>query len=532
MVRLWRNGVLRHAIQAKRGRRIICNQDAFRAFVKNVHKRLWTARIYVISIKPSPSRWALWPTMQEANRLLKEECSRGKRLTYVDITPGMLDSGGQPHADIFLADNLHMNRKGYEAWREIVRPVLMKAERQYETPDDAAKQFPIGVWYEGGVGEFRDNLIPNDPAKASAVYNRDFADIAAHGLNAAVVPNSQISHNKVMLDAAKAHNLKLIVELDRGGGELGEIIRGGMPPTDENIRAALDTKLKPVISHPALLGVQLLDEPWPPFDRYAKVYSAFKAYAPNLLAFTCLPGPTGVKEFVETVKPEVVAYDDYPIRTTPVVIKDPMMKLEESLRAMCTEAAKHGTPVWSVLQAHAIDGYHPYPTPAQIRCRTYLSLANGCRGIWYFMYQTEGFSKTPPRVMYGLVDANYKDDERWEEVRLLAGEIKALAPTLLDLTISDSPKVECSSVAHVLRDSCGEVYVAVVNTDTLDSRKVTVKLDCSAVRIASVEGGSPSIRQGREVHTGEWSAHLDGHPRPRRRRILPCQVACPRNSAR
>ena len=109
-------------------------RDTFREFVKNVRKKLPRVRIYVLSIKPSPSRWTLWPKMQEANRLLKRECARGRRLTYIDVASPMLDSTGQPVADIFLADNLHMNRKGYEAWRDVVRPVLMKAEQKYEKP--------------------------------------------------------------------------------------------------------------------------------------------------------------------------------------------------------------------------------------------------------------------------------------------------------------------------------------------------------------------------------------------------------------
>jgi len=112
-------------------------RDAFREFVKSLRKRLPTARIYVMSIKPSPSRWAFWPKMQEANRLLAQECSRNKRLKYVDITAAMLDAGGQPLPDIFLADNLHMNRKGYELWRDVLRPVLMKSELRYE------KQKPV-----------------------------------------------------------------------------------------------------------------------------------------------------------------------------------------------------------------------------------------------------------------------------------------------------------------------------------------------------------------------------------------------------
>ena len=36
----------------------------------------------------------------------------------------MLGSDGLPKPDIFQDDRLHMNRKGYEIWTEIVRPHL------------------------------------------------------------------------------------------------------------------------------------------------------------------------------------------------------------------------------------------------------------------------------------------------------------------------------------------------------------------------------------------------------------------------
>jgi lysophospholipase L1-like esterase len=38
----------------------------------------------------------------------------------------MLGPDGLPKPDIFVADRLHMNRKGYELWKPIIAPVLVK----------------------------------------------------------------------------------------------------------------------------------------------------------------------------------------------------------------------------------------------------------------------------------------------------------------------------------------------------------------------------------------------------------------------
>ncbi len=101
--------------------------DTFVALAAKIHKRLPATRIYFLSIKPSIRRWELWPQMQKANRLIAELCIEDKRLTYVDVAHGMLDDG-KPRKDIFLDDNLHMNRAGYVIWRDALRPILLEWE--------------------------------------------------------------------------------------------------------------------------------------------------------------------------------------------------------------------------------------------------------------------------------------------------------------------------------------------------------------------------------------------------------------------
>jgi len=106
--------------------------QTFRAFVDKIHAEHPKARVYFLSIKPSISRWHMWSRMQEANALIAEECEDDKRLSYIDVAAGMLDDEGKPRADIFKEDKLHMNRNGYEIWRDILRPVIIRAEWPHE----------------------------------------------------------------------------------------------------------------------------------------------------------------------------------------------------------------------------------------------------------------------------------------------------------------------------------------------------------------------------------------------------------------
>lgn len=106
---------------------------ALRAFVRKVRAKLPQARIYVMSIKPSPSRWSMWPLVQSANRLIEQECSKDRCLVSVDVAGAMLDADGKLRQNIFQPDDLHMTRAGYEIWRDAVRPMLVERELQFET---------------------------------------------------------------------------------------------------------------------------------------------------------------------------------------------------------------------------------------------------------------------------------------------------------------------------------------------------------------------------------------------------------------
>lgn len=94
----------------------------FNKFVSLVRQKTPKTRIIFISLKPSPSRWEFALKFKELNGLIKAETEKDKRLLYVDVWSPMLDADGSPKKDIFLADNLHMNAKGYKIWRETLYP--------------------------------------------------------------------------------------------------------------------------------------------------------------------------------------------------------------------------------------------------------------------------------------------------------------------------------------------------------------------------------------------------------------------------
>ena len=83
-------------------------------------------RLLFLSIKPSPSRWSLWPKAQQANQRIRNLCDAvgPDRLRFVDVSAPLLGSDGQPDARLYKDDRLHLNDEGYARWKNVLRPVL------------------------------------------------------------------------------------------------------------------------------------------------------------------------------------------------------------------------------------------------------------------------------------------------------------------------------------------------------------------------------------------------------------------------
>ncbi|CAG7657911.1 GDSL-type esterase/lipase family protein [Paenibacillus allorhizosphaerae] len=97
-----------------------------KAFVRKIHHALPGTKIYFVSIKPSPSRIKDWEKSKKTNQLLEEYAKQHEYLEFIDVSAAMIDEKGNPKADIFGPDRLHMNEKGYDIWTSIIRPRIEK----------------------------------------------------------------------------------------------------------------------------------------------------------------------------------------------------------------------------------------------------------------------------------------------------------------------------------------------------------------------------------------------------------------------
>jgi lysophospholipase L1-like esterase len=100
--------------------------DRFITLFSIIRKKLPTVPVVYVSMKPSPSRHHLRKKVIAGNTAIKNYLLRKKKTGFVDVYHKMINADGTPKADLFLEDELHMNKKGYAIWQKAIKPFLLK----------------------------------------------------------------------------------------------------------------------------------------------------------------------------------------------------------------------------------------------------------------------------------------------------------------------------------------------------------------------------------------------------------------------
>jgi len=95
-----------------------------KSMANEIKERLPSTTIYFLAAKPSLSRWELREQYKEFNYTLQAWASFEERVRFIDVWTPMCDENGEVFSDIFIADGLHMNAKGYKIWSKVVRPYV------------------------------------------------------------------------------------------------------------------------------------------------------------------------------------------------------------------------------------------------------------------------------------------------------------------------------------------------------------------------------------------------------------------------
>ena len=92
--------------------------------VKKIKADLPQTKIIFIAAKPSIARWNLQKDYNKLNKKLDNLCKKQDNLEFADVWKIMLDENGNVFQDIFIEDGLHMNKKGYDLWAEVIGEYL------------------------------------------------------------------------------------------------------------------------------------------------------------------------------------------------------------------------------------------------------------------------------------------------------------------------------------------------------------------------------------------------------------------------
>ncbi len=82
--------------------------------------------IYYVSIYPCWYRPHAWDDIKVSNELIRAYCGTKKYLNFIDLTQALTNEDGTPKKDLFAADLLHLNARGYKIWKKLVANVVKK----------------------------------------------------------------------------------------------------------------------------------------------------------------------------------------------------------------------------------------------------------------------------------------------------------------------------------------------------------------------------------------------------------------------
>ena len=89
-----------------------------------IRKQYRKTPVYWVAITPVNSRINVMDKVADMNRRWKEEFSQQKKIRLIETTAAFLGADGKPRAELFINDQLHLNREGYKLWSSIIHKVL------------------------------------------------------------------------------------------------------------------------------------------------------------------------------------------------------------------------------------------------------------------------------------------------------------------------------------------------------------------------------------------------------------------------
>ena len=97
----------------------------FKTLWSMIRVKLPDAKIYFMSIKPSPSRAKFHAEFDKANEDIKNYLSGKPNSLYIDMNTSIYkQETNRPDSSLFEKDYLHLNSSGYDRWQKVLEPYV------------------------------------------------------------------------------------------------------------------------------------------------------------------------------------------------------------------------------------------------------------------------------------------------------------------------------------------------------------------------------------------------------------------------
>ena len=393
------------------------------------------------------------------------------------------------------------------------------SKRDFYESEKNRGRFTIGVWFEGSY-----LVIPPCPAKnsmdcAEEYYVKAFDDFKDMGINTVFVPNIPEEYLHRFLKAAERYDLRVIPEVARVTGVIRDKEYG-------KAREVIQSYINAFDKYKSLYGYYVIDEPMvEDIKGIELVNGIFAELDPKRSVYACLIGHKRAKPIIRSVRLATYLIDIYPLHGIKSMWgRTPEGDLSKSgwEKGSFGEVVSDyygeakGTPLWVVVQAFG----HPEgfdagkftwrePTLGEIKLQVYEAIANGAKGIIFFVYQTE-------QNWIGLVDDKGKRTSKFEEVAQVSRFLNQNGAFL-----SEADRLETKIVKDEIRGTFfesakGEKRMFILNKNLKSNVCGILSFDkdkpLRSVRITEIAGKSgPSAAQKvRDDKTSSFDFCLNG----------------------
>jgi len=361
--------------------------------------------------------------------------------------------------------------------------------------------FPIGVWSIRGDFRAVDDFLFNVET-AAKFHHTSFKNLHDQGFNAAYLSYDPIINTlDTILDIAEMYDMKVVANMRHLFYLIGE--SNNTTITDSDIIQALKSdSIELLKNSPATLGYYLYDEPlkgWIDFDVLGNVKNIMKDMTsdnplPILSTWNNEPQMSYIDSYLNL---DVLMMDAYPFEDGDDIgdisqfmpsafVTDPMPYSDYINTVRENHCDSDNRPMWVVIQSFGDietpenGGYWRQVYPKEIRLQVYLSIMQGAKGIWYFLYESEY------PYLLGLLDVSGQPTQRLLEVMDINSEINEISETLLKLSVDkDQSGVSIDEgeikIHYDSSKDKPEKYIIAVNTDIISVSNPTITIQNNSI---------------------------------------------------